>query len=418
MNTEKLLNAINELDGDLIEGYFKTDAELQSVKVRKRKNAWLKWSAAACLCLAVAIAVVTPSLMGRSGQLPISRYSGNVSIQYTHKAKFDKPTENMMPYYTEDELFQMADCIFSGKIEKIQNIEIDFDGERVYKSLITILPDRFYKGDSKQASITVLAAPIDRYREVTDEDLLSTLKEGEYGVFLANAVAVGTVLSDNNCSFDASEICDARFIDSTRFAFIRSEDAVTRYCDTISPTDSPVFSSLKETDWDSVVEYVGDFCAVNFVKQDRFYQVGGVSISAYGTVEYLKHENDAITILLDKKTSDPIYATLFGYRKKPDSEQNEIYGAAISTDERKSGVTYLETGFVVYVNGVQVNELLQAPGEYEIIIDYRGLKSACEWTDWGIYIHGFDSLLITPLEAMFEEGFDFSKLQPSEDLPS
>ncbi len=53
MNNNTIIDAVCNIDGDLIEKYFKTEEKLQ--KEKTKKTVWLKWSAvAACLCLLMA----------------------------------------------------------------------------------------------------------------------------------------------------------------------------------------------------------------------------------------------------------------------------------------------------------------------------------------------------------------------------
>ncbi len=263
MNTSTMLHIISGIDEDLIDNYFEIGKEIKMNKAKTNKKSLIKWSGitAACICLVLSIAFIIPTMLDRSAQIPIDNYTGNVSLSYTSKTKFPLSANDMLVYYSEQELFENTDCVFSGYIDSIRNIEIDYDGKSVYKSLISITLDTVYQGDVAGSALTILAAPISSQRMATDEELLSTLKEGEYGIFLVNEVATGTYFSENNCSFDASEICDAVFIDGVRFGFIQSEDADARCCDTLSLSDPAVFTSLGQYDWDSVVRYIEMQCS-------------------------------------------------------------------------------------------------------------------------------------------------------------
>ncbi len=256
MKNYDILEALTDIDDECIENAVKNE---NSVKKR-----WLTiGSLAACFCLVLSLSIIIPYAINSSSQIPISNYNGNISIKYTNKSNFDKLTGDLLVFYTEQELFENTDCVFSGTIDTIKNIEINYDGNRVYKSLITIKTDKFYKGNIQKSTVTVLSAPISRKISTTDTELLSTLKEGEYGVFLANTVAKGTVYSESDCSFDASEICDAVFFDGVRFGFIKNADAMVRCCDTISPSNTSVFTSLTQYNWESVISYIQMQCTID-----------------------------------------------------------------------------------------------------------------------------------------------------------
>ena len=58
MTQEKLIDAITDLDSDILERYFAVKADLAKKK-KPKKNDWVKWaSLAACFCFAIMAAVI------------------------------------------------------------------------------------------------------------------------------------------------------------------------------------------------------------------------------------------------------------------------------------------------------------------------------------------------------------------------
>ncbi len=58
MTQEKLIDAITDLDSDILERYFAVKADLAEKK-KPKKNDWVKWaSLAACFCFAIMVAVI------------------------------------------------------------------------------------------------------------------------------------------------------------------------------------------------------------------------------------------------------------------------------------------------------------------------------------------------------------------------
>ncbi len=147
-----------------------------------------------------------------------------------------------------------------------------------------------------------------------------------------------------------------------------------------------------------------------YTSEFRLYYEGDIITNEIGTMEYIEHKNNSITLVLDKKNNDYIFATLFGYSKKS-SEERTIFCGTTSAETRKKNVNYIENGLLVYVDGELVSELPQAPGKYTITINYENLKNACEELDVGLYIHGFEYFVINPYEI---EGIDPDKLIPQE----
>ncbi len=147
-----------------------------------------------------------------------------------------------------------------------------------------------------------------------------------------------------------------------------------------------------------------------YTSEFRLYYEGDIITNEIGTMEYIEHKNNSITLVLDKKSNDYIFATLFGYSKKS-SEERTIFCGTTSAETSKKNVNYIENGLLVYVDGELVSELPQAPGKYTITICYENLKNACEELDVGLYIHGFEYFVINPYEI---EGIDPDKLIPQD----
>ena len=150
----------------------------------------------------------------------------------------------------------------------------------------------------------------------------------------------------------------------------------------------------------------GDY---GYSAESKLYNVGGISNSEYGTIRYVKHDNNTITLELDKKTDGYIYATLFGYSRSNTSEENIIYCGTTNSSVIKNDVTIIKKGIEVYVNGIECDELPQKAGKYVIEICYQNLKKECEWLDWGVYVHGFEYFVVN----LNFVGFDPGELNPS-----
>ena len=214
-----------------------------------------KWRALPKLILCLLLIVLAVLGNSCSSNIAISDYTGNVSIKVVGKQRSDHGSA-CLPFATEEELFSAADYIFSGKITRIQNIEIDCNGVKLYKSLIKMSVDQFLKGDYDTTDITVMAGPVGGNR--SGADLLDGLKKGDYGIFMAEAVAVDTYYEENNCTWNVAELCQAMFADDDRFGFIK-ESGTNAEC----RTSKSAYSSLTSYEWESVIEYTEKMISQN-----------------------------------------------------------------------------------------------------------------------------------------------------------
>ena len=242
MTNTNLLQAMGRIDPNLI-----ADAA-PDVPQKKSSHKPLVIVVAACLAL---VCLITPLsiFQYQSSIINIESNVGNISLRYVSKweVKNDKNNADILPYFTESELFNNAEYVFSGTIESIKQIEMDFDGTKVYKSLITVTVDEKYKGDCPD-TIVIMGAPIGIW-ESSNNDLLYSLEKETYGIFMTDAVLQGEMLSENNCSFDASQICNARIGDGVRFGFIKGENDSVLY-------DKQAYPTLDANTWNNAVEYV------------------------------------------------------------------------------------------------------------------------------------------------------------------
>lgn len=257
MNQFILEEAISCLDFDLLEHHLKIKMAKNCGKTdRKVRLKWIKPMLVAGLIMFIFVIGILASSLAYP-QIDLINSSEKTSVRYVPKW-IVKETDSLVPYYTEQELFEQADYIFSGTIDEIKQIEINFDGKKVYKSLISITVNEKFKGDC-QDKIQIMAAAIGVY-ESTNNKLLYELNEGAYGVFMATKVTQDEIMMENECQFNASEICDAQFEDGFRFGFIKDEKTnLGICCDTIAQrsdkTDN-VFTSLENYKWPDIIAYI------------------------------------------------------------------------------------------------------------------------------------------------------------------
>lgn len=205
------------------------------------------------VCLILAIIVAYQAVFHLTARIPLRTAQGNVTACYVMNKRF-LTSESCWTWLTEEEIFDGADLIFSGKITKLRRVKLNFDGFTAYHTLLTVRLDRTYCGYVAGDTVTVFAPEQYANASTSDGSLLNTLRAGDYGIFLTSSVRTGDRYEQNGCSFDRAELCDATIGDTFRFGFIREAGKDARCCDTVN--GSNVYASLTSYDWDSVVAYV------------------------------------------------------------------------------------------------------------------------------------------------------------------
>ena len=121
---------------------------------------------------------------------------------------------------------------------------------------------------------------------------------------------------------------------------------------------SVVFFKGEQTPDTPSTEYIG------YTATSSFYYKDDVCKNEIATITHKGFDDTSITLLIDKKTSDPF---LFAFRgwQSPNSKV----------------ITNATADLIIYVNGEKVDAIPTAPGIYEVKIDYSKFALKCEELD-------------------------------------
>ena len=220
MNTKKFSDAISHIDNKYID---------EALNYKKNKKiTWIKFGAVAA-CFAVIIFVLSkPNLPDK--QFVLSDNSYNVTVKYINRVPFDNTsTSYMLAYYTEEELFSDNTDIFKGKILSVDNIVMDFNGEKLYRAIAQIKIEKVYRGscDKGDTVSVMLPCPITEGVWVEDTDTVCAMKEGMTGIFMPIFYTEeNSFLEYNNARLVQKDIADYGFPDGMRYAFLETEDGL------------------------------------------------------------------------------------------------------------------------------------------------------------------------------------------------
>lgn len=222
MNTKKFSDAMSQIDDKYID---------ETLNYKKNKKiTWIKFGAVAA-CFAVVFSSIYLAWANTSKkQFILSDNSYNVTVKYINRVPFDNTsTSYMLAYYTEEELLSDNTDIFKGKILSVDNIVMDFNGEKLYRAIAQIKIEKVYRGscDKGETVSVMLPCPINQNFWVEDTDIISAMKEGMTGIFMPTAYnEQNSILKYNNAVLVKKDIADYGFPDGMRYAFLETEDGL------------------------------------------------------------------------------------------------------------------------------------------------------------------------------------------------
>lgn len=249
-----LVDALSGLDDELLDDYLTRRAENR--KRLKRRRMIRKRCLTAAACLLVVLSVMAKAAFDcRYPYIPLENAVGDVSVRYVPEWMIGHANVSQIPDYSEYELFERANCVFSGTVSKIEHIKISMGKNVAYSSVVTIQVDRYYKGYDL-TEIRLLTSPI-MYRNQNSESVLHYVKEGKKGIFISKRNMDDFSISADHSSLSFSDLADVRILDDYCCAFLYEEMTDQFLCyDTIRDDSKKFFTSLATYTPESVSEYI------------------------------------------------------------------------------------------------------------------------------------------------------------------
>lgn len=187
MKSEQILRLLGEVDDRYIE---------ESMMIERKPYQRLKWGAGLLIAVAAGIMLFISNIW--NDRIPLSTDSTASSVQIVDQTKVtsDISEENMMEM-TEDELFSKWDpVVVRGTVTDIRHIEIDFNGETEYQSLIKIHVSNVYRGDVQVGQdLIVRADAIGETEQAEHTSGISHAQKGMEGIIMP--IPMMTSLSGN-----------------------------------------------------------------------------------------------------------------------------------------------------------------------------------------------------------------------------
>ncbi|WP_074036145.1 hypothetical protein [Exiguobacterium profundum] len=212
MKSEQILRLLGEVDDRYIE---------ESMMIERKPYQRLKWGAGLLIAVAAGFMLFTSNVWNERIPLSTDSTANSVHIVDQSKVTSDISEENMMDM-TEDELFSKWNpVVVRGTVTDIRHIEIDFNGETEYQSLITIHVSNVYRGDVQIGrDLIVRADAIKETGQTTDASVISQVKQGMEGIFMPIPYDDEFVWEQNEATLRLKDIADYGFPDGERYLFL------------------------------------------------------------------------------------------------------------------------------------------------------------------------------------------------------
>jgi hypothetical protein len=175
------------------------------------------------VAITIMSAAIAVNITEKSRNSLVLQYSSkNIHVYYTNQAPKSSSHANLI-YLTEDELFNKDNpLIFRGKVEKIKNLEISFNGEKEYNAIATILVSNVYRGDIKNGDEIkiLLPCPINGSVFMEDTTVVASMKEGMIGIFMPVQYDRKSKWIENGETLFQLDIASYGLNDGMRYAFL------------------------------------------------------------------------------------------------------------------------------------------------------------------------------------------------------
>jgi hypothetical protein len=227
VRNEQIVQAFRKIEPDAAarDRVLRRVLETQTRREKPMKKKTVKWLAPVAACLVLAVAA---SAMLGGGRIALPNATGRVSARYIFYP-FPVNISSSLVELTEDEIFNAwASVIFYGKVAKIRNIVLNFNGELEFRALASIEVGEVYRGDIAPGDIlsVLLPCPINGGLWVEDTGVISRLKEGMSGIFLPRRYTETDFWEQNGAAVLQRDIAAYGMPDGERYAFLETPEGI------------------------------------------------------------------------------------------------------------------------------------------------------------------------------------------------
>ncbi|MDE7299479.1 MAG: hypothetical protein K2N94_11715, partial [Lachnospiraceae bacterium] len=200
---------------------------------RSRKRA-LVLCASVCLVLAAAAFLIPKLFGGNSENFPefqLSEASRGVKVSCIDSLPDFMPAASSdLRWLDEESLFTYFDTdIFEGTVTGIQNIVVDYSGEKDYRAIASIQVGKVFRGSCMAGDTVQILLPCPIGTEgfwMEDTGVISRLRVGMHGIFMPNVYGKDSISERNGARLLLTDLAPYGFPDGERYAFLETDDGL------------------------------------------------------------------------------------------------------------------------------------------------------------------------------------------------
>ncbi len=236
LKQEKLFEAIGHVDDALLARLSSPESISDAPPghlPKSKPQAKTRFALAFCAACLVFAAFFLPKFLGRKSadffQLSDASHGVKVSLM-------EKPPEVMVNssgdliWLTEEQLFTHFNTdIFKGNITDIQNIILDFNGEKEYGAIASIYVEKVFRGNCQTGDTVKMLLPCMIDVEglwVSGTDVVSKMRVGMHGIFMPMVYDDYSFREENGARLLLTDLVPYGLADGERYCFLQTQDGL------------------------------------------------------------------------------------------------------------------------------------------------------------------------------------------------
>ena len=219
----KLLEAIGDISSEYV---LQASIDGETAGKKKRRD-WIRYCGIAA-AVAIAFFGGIRYFIFQNSLINLTESSDGVTVRYVEGVTNDMSSDQLFPL-TEQELFtHFYTDIFMGEVTDVQNIQIDFNGVKMYRALAQISIEKVYRGENLTGKTVTVLLPcaIGTEEKMTDADTLANMQVGLHGIFMITPYDTSSFIETNGVRLALLDIADYGFPDGVRYAFLETEEGL------------------------------------------------------------------------------------------------------------------------------------------------------------------------------------------------